>query len=104
VPFNDSGDFEDGVVLRAEATAYSPFIRHRTPGESTSAGARRFILRIPVKHLGEPMTTLRPSRADDGAALVDLWRRAVDATHDFLSAEDRQAIDAKWLASCRRRR
>ncbi|VEE51106.1 N-acetyltransferase GCN5 [Stenotrophomonas maltophilia] len=53
------------------------------------------ILRIPVKHLGEHMTTLRPSRADDGVALVDLWRRAVDATHDFLSTEDRQAIDAE---------
>jgi len=41
------------------------------------------------------MTTLRLSRADDGAALVDLWRRAVDATHDFLSTEDRLAIDAE---------
>lgn len=41
------------------------------------------------------MTTLRPSRASDGEALVDLWRRAVDATHDFLSTEDRQAIDTE---------
>lgn len=41
------------------------------------------------------MPTLRPSRADDGPALVELWRRAVDATHDFLSAEDRFAIDAE---------
>lgn len=41
------------------------------------------------------MPTLRSSRADDGAALVELWRRAVDATHDFLSAEDRLAIDAE---------
>ncbi len=41
------------------------------------------------------MPTLRPSRATDGDALVDLWRRAVDATHDFLSAADRQAIDAE---------
>ncbi|MCU1000600.1 MULTISPECIES: acetyltransferase [Stenotrophomonas] len=41
------------------------------------------------------MTTLRPSRADDGTALVDLWRRAVDATHDFLSTDDRQAIEAE---------
>ncbi|MBA0280798.1 flavodoxin family protein [Stenotrophomonas maltophilia] len=32
VPFNDSDDFEDGVVLRAEATAHSPFIRHRDAG------------------------------------------------------------------------
>ncbi|EMT5435046.1 NAD(P)H-dependent oxidoreductase [Stenotrophomonas maltophilia] len=29
VPFNDSGDFDGGVALRAEATAHSPFIRHR---------------------------------------------------------------------------
>lgn len=41
------------------------------------------------------MTTLRPSRATDGDALVDLWRRAVDATHDFLSVADRLAIDAE---------
>ena len=41
------------------------------------------------------MNTLRPSRAADGDAVVDLWRRAVDATHDFLSAEDRRAIDAE---------
>lgn len=32
VPFNDSSDFEDGIALRAEATAYSPFIRHRNAG------------------------------------------------------------------------
>ncbi len=32
VPFNDSADFEDGVVLRAEATTYSSFIRHRNAG------------------------------------------------------------------------
>jgi len=44
------------------------------------------------------MNTLRPSRATDGEAVVDLWRRAVDATHDFLSAEDRQAIDAEVAA------
>ncbi|MBA0436245.1 flavodoxin family protein [Stenotrophomonas maltophilia] len=29
VPFNNSEDFEEGVVLRADATAFSPFIRHR---------------------------------------------------------------------------
>ncbi|HEL2979955.1 TPA: NAD(P)H-dependent oxidoreductase [Stenotrophomonas maltophilia] len=32
VPFNDSEDFEDGVVLRAHASAHSPFIRHRDGG------------------------------------------------------------------------
>jgi len=41
------------------------------------------------------MITLRPSRASDGDAVIDLWRHAVDATHDFLSAEDRRAIDAE---------
>lgn len=29
VPFNDSGDFKQGVALRAEAPVHSPFIRHR---------------------------------------------------------------------------
>ncbi|MDT3487055.1 NAD(P)H-dependent oxidoreductase [Stenotrophomonas maltophilia] len=32
VPFNDGEDFEEGGVLRAEATAHSPFIRHRDAG------------------------------------------------------------------------
>lgn len=41
------------------------------------------------------MYTLRTSRHEDGALLVDLWRRSVDATHHFLSAEDRQAIDGE---------
>ena len=41
------------------------------------------------------MYTLRPSRPEDGTALVELWRRSVDATHHFLSADDRKAIDAK---------
>ena len=38
------------------------------------------------------MIALRPSRAEDGARLVAIWRAAVDATHDFLGAEDRDAI------------
>lgn len=41
------------------------------------------------------MYTLRISRPEDGPALVHLWRRSVDATHHFLSAEDRKAIDAE---------
>jgi putative acetyltransferase len=36
---------------------------------------------------------VRASRADDVAHLLGVWRRAVDATHDFLSNEDRSAID-----------
>lgn len=39
--------------------------------------------------------TLRFSRPDDGDRIVAIWRGAVDATHDFLSAEDRAAIEAE---------
>ena len=55
------------------------------------------------------MSSIRPARAADGARMLDIWRRAVDATHDFLTPEDRSAIDgevstflpqaAAWLAT-----
>jgi putative acetyltransferase len=55
------------------------------------------------------MISIRPARAADGARLIDIWRRAVDATHDFLDEGDRQAIDQEvsgflpqapaWLAT-----
>lgn len=38
---------------------------------------------------------IRPSRRDDGDRVVNIWRAAVDATHHFLTPEDRQAIDAQ---------
>lgn len=44
------------------------------------------------------MTTLRKSTVGDGEAVLDIWRRAVDATHDFLSPEDRQAIEAEVVS------
>jgi len=40
------------------------------------------------------MITIRHSRPNEGERAIQIWRRAVDATHDFLSREDRQAIDA----------
>ncbi|MBY4636458.1 acetyltransferase [Sphingopyxis sp. XHP0097] len=39
--------------------------------------------------------TMRASVPGDGAAVLQIWRDAVDATHDFLSAADRKAIDAE---------
>ena len=39
--------------------------------------------------------TFRPARADDGARIVAIWCRAVDATHDFLKPADRVAIEAE---------
>ncbi|WP_454717095.1 acetyltransferase [Caulobacter segnis] len=38
------------------------------------------------------MIKLRPSRPEDGPRVVEIWAAAVDATHDFLSPEDRAAI------------
>ena len=38
------------------------------------------------------MIKLRPSRPEDGDRVVAIWAAAVDATHDFLSPEDRAAI------------
>jgi putative acetyltransferase len=36
---------------------------------------------------------IRASRAEDVPKLLEIWRRSVDATHDFLSGEDRKTID-----------
>ncbi|XOT96464.1 acetyltransferase, partial [Alcaligenes pakistanensis] len=36
---------------------------------------------------------IRNSCPEDGQRVVEIWRKAVDATHDFLSAQDRQEID-----------
>ncbi|PLR28260.1 acetyltransferase [Caulobacter zeae] len=44
------------------------------------------------------MISYRPSFPDDGERIVEIWRRAVDATHDFLSPEDRIAIEAEVQA------
>jgi putative acetyltransferase len=38
------------------------------------------------------MIRLRPSTSADGARVLAIWRSAVDATHDFLLPQDRQAI------------
>ncbi|WP_421853182.1 acetyltransferase [Novosphingobium sp.] len=46
------------------------------------------------------MITVRRAGPADGASVVEIWRAAVDATHDFLSAADRNAIDEevqRWL-------
>jgi len=40
------------------------------------------------------MISIRISRPDDGERTIEIWRHAVDATHHFLTQEDRQAIDA----------
>lgn len=39
------------------------------------------------------MIRIRASRPEDSNRVIDIWRKAVDATHDFLTPEDRLAID-----------
>lgn len=39
------------------------------------------------------MTTIRNSRSGEGERAIEIWRRAVDATHHFLAPEDRSFID-----------
>ncbi|MBB6427738.1 acetyltransferase [Sphingopyxis sp. JAI128] len=44
------------------------------------------------------MTSIRQSTPTDGERVVQIWREAVDATHDFLTAADRAAIEAEVQA------
>ncbi|MXO67144.1 acetyltransferase [Altericroceibacterium endophyticum] len=39
------------------------------------------------------MVMVRLSRPDDAARIIEIWRGAVDATHDFLTASDRRELD-----------
>jgi putative acetyltransferase len=39
------------------------------------------------------MIDIRPSTPADGKRVIEIWRAAVDATHDFLKPEDRVALD-----------
>ena len=41
---------------------------------------------------------IRSSRPDEVDRLVEIWRRAVDATHHFLTPADRLAIEAEVRA------
>lgn len=40
------------------------------------------------------MISLRISRPADADRTIEIWRNAVDATHHFLTPEDRMALDA----------
>lgn len=41
------------------------------------------------------MGSIRASKPRDGQRVVEIWRDAVDATHDFLSPADRAAIETE---------
>jgi putative acetyltransferase len=44
------------------------------------------------------MMTVRKSTLADVARVMEIWRRAVDATHYFLTAEDRRDIETEVAA------
>jgi putative acetyltransferase len=44
------------------------------------------------------MIKLRPSRPEDGSRVVEIWAAAVDATHDFLTPQDRAEIGREVAA------
>jgi len=46
----------------------------------------------------EDLFAIRQSRLTDVARVIDIWRGAVDATHDFLTAAAREEIDAAACA------
>jgi len=46
----------------------------------------------------EDLFGIRQSRPGDVARVIEIWRGAVDATHDFLTAADREEIDAAACA------
>lgn len=59
------------------------------------------MIRTPSPEISDTKTlsfTVRPSSPADTDRLVDIWRGAVDATHDFLDPGDRQAIETEVRA------
>ncbi|WP_175947471.1 acetyltransferase [Burkholderia pyrrocinia] len=44
------------------------------------------------------MIKIRKSTEADGTRVLDIWRSAVDATHHFLSDDDRRAIESEVVA------
>ncbi len=45
-----------------------------------------------------PMFQTRTSTEQDTSRILEIWREAVDATHHFLSPQDREAIDREVSA------
>lgn len=50
-----------------------------------------FAMQWPQK--GREMMNIRMSRPSEASDIIQIWKTSVDATHDFLTAHDRQAIE-----------
>lgn len=44
------------------------------------------------------MLNIRMSRPFEAAKIIQIWKNSVDATHDFLTAEDRQEIEKEVIS------
>lgn len=43
------------------------------------------------------MLNIRMSRPSEATEIIQIWRNSVDATHDFLTTQDRQAIEKEVI-------
>ena len=77
-----------------KAAGVSPTV----PNREGRPPALRQLKVVKVSRYCAAMFTIRPSRPTDGARILEIWRGAVDATHHFLSAEDRIAIGREVCA------
>ncbi|SPY36332.1 Uncharacterized N-acetyltransferase YjaB [Proteus mirabilis] len=43
------------------------------------------------------MLKIRISRPSEAPEIIQIWKNSVDATHDFLTADDRQEIEKEVI-------
>ncbi len=43
------------------------------------------------------MLKIRISRSSEAPEIIQIWKNSVDATHDFLTADDRQEIEKEVI-------
>lgn len=75
-------DHNPALQLAKTGAARNDFARTRGLARIGCVGHRSVVI------------VIRPSRPDDGNRVLAIWRDAVDATHTFLTPEDRSAIEA----------
>lgn len=47
---------------------------------------------------GDNMLKIRMSRPSEAQEIIQIWKNSVDATHDFLTAHDRQEIEKEVVS------
>ncbi|MEP9402848.1 acetyltransferase [Sphingomonas sp. VNH70] len=75
-----------------------PGVSLAVPNREGRPPALRQLKGVKIPRYCAAMFTIRSSRPTDGARILEIWRGAVDATHHFLSVEDRMAIGREVCA------